>query len=208
VTDETDLELLVAWRDGDRERGNQLFRRHVRSISGFFRGKVAEGADDLTQKTFLALLEGADRFREDASVRTYLFGIARKQLLMHLRSLAGERRRFDPATWSIVDVGIDVARPATAHEEQALLLRALATLPVDYQVALELFYWEDLGVAEIGAVLEEPTGTVKSRLSRGRALLRRALAELAGSQALERSATSDLERWLRSLPTATRHIPQ
>ena len=91
---ETDQELLAAWKNGDRERGNRLFSRHVRSISTFFRSKLAEGAEDLTQRTFLALVEQADRFRGDSSVRTYLFGIARKQLLMHLRSLTTERKRF------------------------------------------------------------------------------------------------------------------
>ena len=201
---ETDQELLAAWKNGDRERGNRLFSRHVRSISTFFRSKLAEGAEDLTQRTFLALVEQADRFRGDSSVRTYLFGIARKQLLMHLRSLTTERKRFDPATWSLVDVGVRVSRPLAEQQEQQLLVEALRTLPVDYQIALELFYWEELEVAEIAAVLEDPVGTVKSRLSRGRTLLRKALETLAPSVDLQASVAEDLGRWMRTLPAAVR----
>ena len=201
---ESDLELLEAWRAGDRDRGSRLFARHVRSISGFFRSKLAEGAEDLTQRTFLALLEAPRRFRAESSVRTYLFGIARRQLLMHLRSLTAERKRFDPATWSLVDLGVPVGQPATARQEQSLLARALATLPLDYQIALELFYWEELEVAAIAEVLEDPVGTVKSRLSRGRVLLRKALEQLAPTADLHSSVAGDLERWMRSLPVGFR----
>jgi len=198
----TDAALLGAWQDGDREAGHRLFRRHVRSISGFFRSKVGEAGEDLTQKTFLALLEAPHRFEQRSSVRTYLFGIARRQLLMYLRSSATQNRRFDPATWSVVDAGMGPERIATAQEEHALLLRALGTLPVDYQVALELHYFEELPISEIAAVLEEPVGTLKSRLSRGRTLLRESLARHAPSGELETSVAGELDRWLRALPNA------
>ncbi len=201
---ESDQDLLIAWRDGDRERGNRLFSRHVRSISAFFRSKLADGAEDLTQRTFLALVEQADRFRGDSSVRTYLFGIARKQLLMHLRSKTTERKRFDPATWSLVDVGVRLSQPVAREQERTLLFAALRTLPLDYQIALELHYWEDMEVAAIADVLEDPVGTIKSRLSRGRTLLGKALEELAPSLQVQTSVTSDLGRWMRSLPQAVR----
>ncbi len=198
----TDAALLDAWRDGDREAGHRLFRRHVRSISGFFRSKVGQAGEDLTQKTFLALVEAPQRFEHRSSVRTYLFAIARRQLLMHLRKAATDNRRFDPATWSVVDVGMGPERMTTAHEEQALLLQALQTLPVDYQVALELHYFEELPIAEIAEVLEEPVGTLKSRLSRGRTMLRAALTEHAPRAELETSVAGELDRWLRAMPAA------
>lgn len=204
MTDEgpTDAALLDAWRGGDRQAGHRLFRRHVRSISGFFRSKVGEGGDDLTQRTFLALVEAPERFEHRCSVRTYLFAIARKQLLMYLRKVSAERQRFDPATWSVVDAGVGPDRIATRHEEHRLLLHALRTLPVDYQVALELHYFEELPVADIAEVLEEPVGTLKSRLSRGRKLLREALEKHAPSAELKTSVAGDLDRWLHTLPSA------
>ena len=204
MTDEgpTDAALLDAWREGDREAGHRLFRRHVRAIAGFFRSKVGEAGEDLTQRTFLALVEAPERFEHRSSVRTYLFAIARKQLLMHLRRVSTDRRRFDPATWSVVDAGVGPERIATRHQEHSLLLHALQSLPVDYQVALELHYFEELPIADIADVLEEPVGTLKSRLSRGRKLLREALQKHAPTAELETSVVGELERWLHSLPTA------
>ena len=52
-----DRVLLAGWQRGDRALGNRLFRRHIRGISQFFRTKVPEAAEDLTQATFLALVE-------------------------------------------------------------------------------------------------------------------------------------------------------
>jgi RNA polymerase sigma factor (sigma-70 family) len=202
---EHDRQLLVAWCAGDRRAGNRLFRRHVRSISNFLRSKLDTGADDLTQRTFLALLEAPDRFRQEASVRTYLFAIARRRLLMHLRARSYERRRFDPATCSMLDAGVSPARGIAHAQEHALLADALRCIPVDYQVALELHYFEDLPLAEIAIVLEQPVGTIKSRLSRGRKLLHEVLAARAESAEILASVSEDLERWMRSLPAAIPH---
>ena len=50
----TDFELLEAWREGDQRAGKELFARHFDSIYRFFRSKVDDAAEDLTQQTFLA----------------------------------------------------------------------------------------------------------------------------------------------------------
>jgi RNA polymerase sigma-70 factor (ECF subfamily) len=192
-----DVQLLDAWQRGDRELGNVLFRRHVASVARFFRTKVPDSAEDLTQTTFLALAESTTSVKQ--SFRAYLFGIARNQLLMHLRSRARAAARFDPLTWSAADAGASPARVAARHEQQRLVMTALQHLPVDYQLAIELHYFEDMPLKEIGDVLEQPLGTIKSHLARGRRLLRDKLAELAPSAELLSSAVSQLERWVGSL---------
>jgi RNA polymerase sigma factor (sigma-70 family) len=196
----SDFELLTAWRAGENDCGNQLFGRHVRTVLRFFRNKADDAAEDLTQRTFLALVEARDQFRGDASFRTYLFAVARGQLLMHFRGRALDNHRIDPLTWSAVDGGMTPPRGAIAREEQALVLEAMRRIPLDYQLALELFYWEELAVAEIAEVCGAPAGTIKARLSRGRELLRERIIELVDRDELLRSTLDDVEGWIRSLP--------
>lgn len=201
--EQDDLMLLAAWRGGDRELGSVLFRRHVAGVSRFFRTKVPDQAEDLTQKTFLALVESESRFAANSSFRTYLFGIARNQLLMHLRSKSRANARFEPLTRSAVAAGASPARIAAQQQQQQLILTALQNIPVDYQVALELHYFESMALAEIALVLAEPVGTVKSRLSRGRVILRETLESLAEPSELLRSAVSEMDRWASSLSGLT-----
>ncbi len=83
------------------------------------------------------------------------------------------------------------------RDEQQVLLVALRKIPVEYQIVLELVYWEDMTAVEIAEALELPLGTAKTRIRRGRQLLEEALAEVGGA-ALQ-STLSDLDGWARSL---------
>lgn len=195
---EDEFALLRAWQQGDRGAGQALFKQHSAKVSRFFRTKVPESAEDLTQNTFLALSQSGD-FRGESSFRAYVFGIARNQLLVHLRSRALADKRFDPLTTSATDVGASPAKLAAQRQEQRLLLQALQRIPVDYQVAVELHYFEGLKLDELAAALETPVGTVKSQLSRARVLLRDALEALAPSAELLNSAVTGLDRWMSSL---------
>ncbi len=198
VAGATDFDLLQAWRDGDAGAGRELFARHFDAVYRFFRNKVDDVAEDLTQQTFEAIVAGRDRFRGDSSFRTYLFTVARKKLYSHLRTL----HRRGPA---LGDVSVaDAAGPSPSHvaagrQEQRLLLQALRRLPVQMQIALELFYWEGLSVSEIAVVIEVPVGTVKSRLQRARARLDAIITELAASDTLRQSTLGGFERWAREL---------
>lgn len=202
-----DFQLLDAWRDGDKAAGNVLVRRHFDALFRFFDVKVPRQAKDLTQRSLLACVEGRDVFRRDASFRAYLFGIARNQLLLHFRSHYRAGRVFSPDEVSLdgIDAGSESPTGAIAeHEQQRLLLAALRRIPIDSQIAVELYYWEDLGIGEIGIVLEVPTNTVKSRLARARDQLRREVERLSGSDALLRSTADNLERWATSLRNRVR----
>ena len=140
-----------------------LLQRHFRSLYRFFRNKVGPDADDLIQATMLAIVKGRDGFREECSFRAYLFIVARHELYRFLRREAPPHEAFDPATASILDARPTPSRVAGARAEQALLLDALRSIPVDFQTALELHYWEGLSMTELADALEIPVGTAKTR---------------------------------------------
>jgi RNA polymerase sigma-70 factor (ECF subfamily) len=195
----TDLDLLDGWRAGDAAAGSELFARHFDAVCRFFRNKVGEGNDDLIQRTFLAMIESRDRFRGDSSFRTYLFTVARHELFAHLRRGGREQKRFDPLEHSVHDLGLTPTSVLAQLQEQRLLLEALRRVPLDLQLALELFYWEELPASELARVLELPEGTVRTRLRRARQLLEQALRELGDADESLRSTLAGLDDWAKSL---------
>jgi RNA polymerase sigma-70 factor (ECF subfamily) len=198
----TDEALLQAWQAGDQHAGSTLFERHYASIYRFFMSKLPDAAEDLVQRTFLGCLEARDRFRGDASVRTFLFGIAHNTLRHHLRQR--QRLRSEQPLDSDVRSAAELAPgPSTVlgqRREQRLLLRALRHIPLDYQVVLELHYWEQQSTTQIAAITGVPAGTVKTRLRRGRELLEERIAVLAESPEERDSTLGDVDRWLRVAP--------
>lgn len=197
VAERDDMDLLRAWRRGDRVAGTELFRRHFASVFLFFRNKLSDGIDDIVQQTFLGCVEAGDRLDDVRSFKAYLFGIARNQLLRRLATAAG-RRREDLANVTVREL-TGPSKALAKHDEQRVLLEALRTLPLDLQIAVELFYWEQLSLLEIAAVMEIPEGTVKSRLHRAKQLLRKQIETIDAGEAVLRSTLRDLDDWARSL---------
>jgi RNA polymerase sigma factor (sigma-70 family) len=194
----TDFELLDAWRAGDRSAGNTLFERYFDAICRFFANKVHHGIDDLIQKTFLGCVEGRDRFQKQASFRTYLFAVAHNVLRSHYRQRQ-PGSEFDPSDASADDFTPSPSTMFALQQEQRLLLEALRRIPLDHQLVLELYYWEDMAAPELAQVLGIPEGTVRSRLRRAKEALAEKMASLARSPELLRTTLSDLEKWVRSL---------
>lgn len=207
--DEEDFGLLRAWQGGDKLAGNRLVRRHFSSVYRFFRTKFGEGVDDLTQQTFLGLVEAHGRYRGTGTFKAYLFGIARRQLLLALRKKSRAGNVFSPAEVSMSAVAGDSmlspGRAVAQRQEQRLLLAALRTLPVDFQIVVELHYWEGMTVREIAEVVEVAPGTVKSRLSRARGMLERKIEQLAAQGGGTNSTMLD-EDLEASLGTLSREL--
>ncbi|MCA9684655.1 MAG: RNA polymerase sigma factor [Myxococcales bacterium] len=195
-----DFELLEAWRAGDQRAGRELFARHFDAIYRFFRSKVDDAADDLTQQTFLGCVKGKESYRGDASFRTYLFTIARNRLYTHIRDRNRREAVIEIGGESVADLGLGTATAhLAAREEQRLLLMAMRHLPLEMQVALELHYWEGLSVREIAIVIDTPEGTIKRRLQRARARLDELIHELTDDASLRQSTTSNFDQWAREL---------
>lgn len=177
-----DRELLARWQQGDQAAGNTLFDRHFDALRRFFRNKVALPlVEDLIQRSLLACVEAVPRFRGDSSFRTYLFTIARRQLVDHIRRAGRRAGREAPdlSVTSIRDMGLSPSRVAASLEHQALLAEAMQQIPVDFQITLELYYWEQLEGPELAEVLGIAPATVRTRLFRARQALRKRLGELA-----------------------------
>jgi RNA polymerase sigma factor (sigma-70 family) len=194
----TDAELLRAWADGHKPAGEQLFERHFEAIARFFRNKLPADTqhEDLIQQTFLGCVEARDRFRGEASFRSFLFAIAHNQLGKHWRSRS--RDRLDFQTISAFDIDPSPSAVVARDQEQQKLLLALRRLPIDSQVALELHYWEAMTAAEIGEVLGVPLGTAKTRLRRAKQLLE---SELRGLdiRAVQMDIGSGLDTWAQDV---------
>ena len=193
-----DAELLTAWRQGDQTAGAKLFDRHADAIARFFENKVREGGDDLIQQTFLRLVEGRERIREGITLRGYLLGIARNVLREHLRALA-RNREVDPEIECMADLAPGPSTVAGRTREHRLLLEALRRLPVEHQITLELFYWEELNAAEIAEIMGISHSAMRSRVAKARELLREAMAQITQSRELLESTIGGLDRWAAEL---------
>ncbi len=180
-----DFELLQRWRDGDKAAGNDLFQRHFEAIRRFFRNKAElKDAEDLIQRTFLACVEAIPRFRGDSSFRTYLFTIARRELCHYIRRKTKDAERNEPdlTVTSIMDLGISPSVAAAHLEEKAVIAEAMRRIPVDFQITLELYYWEQLKGPELAEVLGISPTTVRTRLHRAREALREMLGKLRSGE--------------------------
>ena len=193
----SDAQLLQAWRSGDLAAREALVRRHYPSVLRFFELGATWAAEDLTQRTFMALLEKANEIDPARSVKPYLFGIARNQLAMYLRHLARTQTGAFAEEAEPVHPQTRLSMIVARGEQQRALLRALVTLDPDLRAAIVLHYWEGLPSAEIGQVLEIPPSTIRGRLVRARELLARQLHQIAPSAPVP--GPEDLEGWIRAL---------
>ena len=192
----SDPELLEAWRAGDARAGRLLFERHIGVVSRFFRNKAGDDTEELIQRTFLACVEAKDRLRDGGAFRTYLLQVARSKLYKHY---AAQRAvvDLDAMSVSVAELAASPSAVIAAGQRDRALLDALRRLPLELQVVLELYYWEGIGTAELGELLELPQGTVKTRLMRARERLR---ASLSHAPAGEIPSDDDgLDAWARSL---------
>ncbi len=151
---------------------------HARALYGtaFRLTHNQEDAEDLVQETLLRAYRGFSGFRPGSNARAWLFTI-----LHRVRTDVLRKRGRSPNTVEMLDEG-----PGVAPEHEAILTagnedvqRALAEVPEVFRSALLLRDVEEFSYDEIARILGVPVGTVMSRIHRGRAHLRRALATRA-----------------------------
>ncbi|OYT69457.1 MAG: RNA polymerase subunit sigma-24 [Chloracidobacterium sp. CP2_5A] len=146
-----------------------------------------EDAADVMQETFLSAYRGARAFRGECDLRTWLYRIAVNRAANHRRwwrarrraatiSLDAEPQGGQPSlSETLAATEADPEQQTLWRERQAQTLAALAKLKFDFRVAVVMRDIRGMSYEEIAAALEISVGTVKSRIARGRDLLRAAL---------------------------------
>jgi RNA polymerase sigma-70 factor, ECF subfamily len=137
-------------------------------------------AEDLVQETYAKALKGFRSFDEGTNLRAWMYRILRNSFLTSRAGLrAQSRSSFDDEE---IDISALAAHSVTPEllllqqEGKQTVLDALACLPVNFREVVLLCEMEEQPYKEIAQVLGVPIGTVMSRLSRGRKLLRELLA--------------------------------
>jgi RNA polymerase sigma-70 factor (ECF subfamily) len=142
-------------------------------------------AEDVVQEAFLRAFRSFDRFNPGTNSRAWLFTILRNVFLNRVRSQGREVLEAEMGGLDQVEMTTDTQVGRNPEEQflQTMLHgdvdRALTTLPLAFREAVLLVDIEGLTYREVAEVLDCPIGTVMSRLSRGRTLLRRALGRFA-----------------------------
>ncbi len=124
-------------------------------------------AEDVFQEVFLRYLRHQDHLNGAEHIRAWL-----------IRCTVNCSKSLLTAPWRRRTVALEEALAAPMDEEARAVYAAVLSLPQIYRTAIHLYYYEGLSVAEIAQATGCREGTVKSRLSRGRALLKGVLHDV------------------------------
>ena len=184
--------LIAEAQDGSVRAFELLISAHLPQIRRFARAfaRSDADADDLAQDALVKVYKSLRSFRFQSAFKTWLYALVRNVFLDAVRSRAGRERSLEeplpvghdkvPSSAELADEGIARA------EERRRMWYALRGLPPEFRTVVVLFDVEGHTFEEVAAIEGVPIGTVKSRLSRGRALLK---GLLAGERAPEPSSS-------------------
>ena len=186
-----DSNFVDRLKNGDAEAFDTLITRYSGDIYSLLcrMTQDADEARDLTQETFLSALKSIRSFRGEAELKTWLFRIAlnhsRNRFRWWKRRKRSETMSLDKplgdGTATVADTlagdGESPEQSVLRHERQQQLITALNTLPTPFREAVVLCDIEGFGYEEIARAININVGTVKSRIARGRELLRKRLSD-------------------------------
>lgn len=174
--DDADATLVAAMARGDESAASRLYDRFGAIVFGLALRITGDQADaeDVVIDTFAQAWRDASRFaRDKGSVSAWIAVLARSRALDHVRS---RQRRAKATERAGVDsegtVGMG-QEPASADrhtedvERSSAVAKAMATLPTPQRRAIELAFFEGLTHPEVADRLQEPLGTVKTRIRLG-----------------------------------------
>jgi RNA polymerase sigma-70 factor, ECF subfamily len=182
-------ELVTELQAGSDSAFDYLVTYYHSSVYNLVYGILSDRADaaDVTQEVFLQVFRGIRGFRGGSSLKTWLYRISVRQALNHRRWCWRHHRlqtsidTEDYEHHAVLELKDEEATPyeqCAAHETQVTVRRALASVPPVFRSAVILRDLEGLSYEEIAEVLEVSVGTVKSRIMRGRRMLKEILDPL------------------------------
>ena len=150
-----------------------LFRRHVGDVTRIVARLLGPGAgeddvDDITQQVFIAADRSLHRFRGDAKVTTWLYGIASRTVLHNLRGRRRYRQMIERFEEHVARADADVHKRIEDREALSLVWGALLRVPPKRRVVFVLYEIEGMTSPEVAEILDVSEATVRTRLRRAR----------------------------------------
>lgn len=147
--------LLLRAQRGDRAAFDGLVQLHQTALRGFLRRRLpGDAVEDVIQETFLAAWSALPAFEPRVRLKTWLYRIALHKVADSMRRSSREVS-LDLLTMDPADTGL------TATETAIWVRSLLAQLPDEQRLLLELYYFDDLTLAEVALVLDRNLNTVK-----------------------------------------------
>lgn len=166
-----EVSLLRASLDGETAAWGEIVSRYKDAVFGLCLGFLRNRADaeDVTHDAFIRAYNNLRRYHLDKRFSTWIFTIASNLCRNRLRY-----RRNHPVVEPATQVGggADPATIVAREDRHAKIRAALNRLPHTYRAPLVLRFYNDLPYREIGAILSIPQGTVKTRIHRGKGMLK------------------------------------
>ncbi len=156
---------------------NDLFRTAMRVI------RNRSEAEDLVQEAYLQAWKSFHRFEPGTNCRAWLFKILFHVIHHHRRKWFGLGSRIVEMEEGALENTLVYQPPVPQHLSDEDVLAALDRVPVQYREVILLADVEEFSYKEVAQALSIPLGTVMSRLSRGRKILREELAAFASWEA-------------------------
>jgi RNA polymerase sigma-70 factor (ECF subfamily) len=180
LRDASDAALVVAIGRWRQEALAEAYRRHAGAAFALARRLLVDRslAEEVLQEVFLRLWNHPERFDPDrGSLRSYLLAQTHGRSVDLLRSETSRRRREEREARETAEHGVDIEREVIDLSVADQVKSVVAGLPTDERRAIELAYFGGHTYRQVAVLLEQPEGTVKSRIRSGLQRMRTSLAE-------------------------------
>ena len=173
---EQDPRLAERVLQGDTQAFGELMGRYQRLVASvaWRYGVPQQEIEDVVSEVFIKTFSNLDRYRPEHAFSTWLYRLATNHVIDHTRRSRREQKRSEMPE-QLTDPAPVAETELQRNERSELVRGALNDVKNHYREVLFLVYVEGLKVEEAARVLELPTGTVKTRLMRGRQALRKIL---------------------------------
>jgi RNA polymerase sigma-70 factor, ECF subfamily len=176
----SDSQLVTAVARYNEVALAEVYRRHGGAVFGLAKRVLqsAPEAEDVTQEVFLRLWNQPDRFDPDrGSLRSFLLAQAHGRAVDSVRSSSSRRLRETRDAMHRARSAYDMQHEAWDLALADQVTRALGELPDEERRAIELAYFDGRTYREVARLLDQPEGTVKSRIRNGMRRMRTALSD-------------------------------